>query len=236
MKKKSIIVLFLVLFCLLALFCLTPFIKLFLNWWYHSVVNSEILRDILFSIKRVSIWFAFASLLWIWLAILFGRFKRISIIRYLLEIIRPIPPIARIPLAILRFWLWDSSSYFIVFIWSFFPIFTNTYFWITSIPQIHLDVSHNLQLNRFDLYYKVIWKYILPYIFSGLKIGLWMWWMSLIAAELIGAQSWLGYYIQINRLMLNIWNIILWMFIIGMIWFCLNYWLNKIESSLVKWK
>ncbi len=204
--------------------------------WVSFLVSKEICVHAVYSIRRVLVWFFIASVIWVAAWFVLGINKKISVVRYLFEILRPIPPIARIPLAILRFWLWDVSSYFIVFIWSFFPIFTNTYFWITSVPQIYLDVSHNLQLSRFDFYYKVIWKYALPYIFSGLKIGLWMWWMSLIAAELIGAQSWLGYYIQINRLTLNMWNVILWMIIIGMIWFCLNYWLSKIETILVRWK
>lgn len=204
--------------------------------WISLLITKEIYGDIIHSIKRVLIWFLAASVVWIIFWFVFGTNKKISSVRYILEILRSIPPIARIPLAILRFWLWDISSYFIVFVGSFFPIFTNTYFGVTSIPQIYLDVSNNMELNRLDLYYKVVWKYALPYVFSWLKIGLWMWWMSLIAAELIWAQSGLGYYIQINRLLLNMGNVILWMAIIGVIWFWLNYWLGRIEKTLVRWR
>jgi len=211
------------------------------NWVLSDFLNrifigQEIYTHIIYSIKRVIIGFVAASVIWISLWFILGMFKKIWFIRYVIEIIRPIPPIAWIPIAILRFWLGDSSAYFIVFIGSFFPIFTNTYFWVTSIPQIYLDVSDNMEINKIDFYFKVIWKYSLPYIFSWLKIGLWMWWMSLIAAELIWAQSWLGYYIQINRLMLDMENIILWMAIIGIIWFWLSYLLSVIERFLIKWK
>lgn len=204
--------------------------------WINLWVSGELYSHIIHSIKRILIWFFLASVIWIFFWFILGINKKISFIRYILEIIRPIPPIAWIPLAILRFGLWDISSYFIVFIWSVFPIFTNTYFWITSIPQMYLDVSNNIELNTFDFYYKMLWKYSLPYIFFWLKIWLWMWWMSLIAAELIWAQSWLGYYIQISRLSLNMENVVLWMVIIGIIWFWLNYWLNKLEKILIKWK
>jgi ABC-type nitrate/sulfonate/bicarbonate transport system permease component len=122
-----------------------------------------------------------------------------------------------------------------VFIGAFFPIFTNTYFWIASFPSIYHDVSNNFELSKIDYYYNVLFKYSLPYIFSWLKIGLWMWRMSLIAAELIWAQSGLWYYIQINRLSLNIDNVILWMILIGLIWFLLSYILGRIEKNLVKW-
>lgn len=238
MKKNYRIIISLIILILLFLILVLydSSIKPILNILCDITINNEILLDILFSIKRILIWFTMASLLWVWLAIFLWRSKRFRFLKYFFEIIRPIPPIARIPLAILRFWLWDASSYFIVFVWSFFPIFTNTYFWITSIPQIYLDVSKNMEFNKFDFYYKILWKYSLPYIFSWLKIWLWMWWMSLIAAELIWAQSWLGYYIQINRLLLNMENVVLWMIIIGTIWFWLNYWLSKIETFLVRRK
>jgi NitT/TauT family transport system permease protein/sulfonate transport system permease protein len=228
-----------------SFFCIGIAILLFLNTIYNwglfrffdkIFIEEEIYLHIIHSIKRVLIWFFFASVFWITFWFVLGMFKKISFVRYILEIIRPIPPIAWIPLAILRFWLWDVSSYFIVFVWSFFPIFTNTYFWVTSIPQIYLDVSKNMELNRIDFYCKVVWKYALPYIFSWLRIWLWMWWMSLIAAELIWAQSWLWYYIQINRLLLNMENVVLWMAIIGIIWFWLNYSLIKIEKLLVRWE
>jgi len=229
----------------ISLFCIGIVILILFNNIYHSELfgffnsiftEQELCTHIVDSIKRVLIGFFFASVVWIVFWFIFGIFKKISFLRYILEIIRPIPPIARIPLAILRFWLWDVSSYFIVFVWSIFPIFTNTYFWVTSMPQIYFDVSKNMEINRIDFYYKVIWKYALPHIFLWLKIWLWMWWMSLIAAELIWAQSWLGYYIQINRLSLNMENVVLWMAIIGTIWFWLNYFLNKIEKILIRWK
>lgn len=209
-------------------------ILLLFGWIY--MLSKDIWNHIIHSLKRITIWFSIASVCWIFLWFTLGVSKKLHFLKYLVEILRPIPPIARIPLAILRFWLWDPSSYFIVFIGSFFPIFTNTYFWIISIPQMYMDISNNIKLNAFDFYYRILWIYALPYIFSWLKIWLWMWWMSLIAAELIWAQSWLGYYIQINRLMLNMGNVVLWMILIGIIWFLLNYWLNKAEWILVRWK
>lgn len=217
-------------------YVLMTIIILIILIWISFLISGELYGHIVHSIKRILIWFFSSSVIWIFFWFILGINKKISFVRYIFEVIRPIPPIARIPLAILRFWLWDSSSYFIVFIWSFFPIFTNVYFWITSIPDIYLDATANLELTKFDYYYNILRKYSLPYIFAWLKIWLWMWWMSLIAAELIWAQSWLGYYIQINRLLLNTENIILGMILIGVIWFWLNYWLTQIEKSLVRWK
>ncbi len=207
----------------------------YLYYFNIDIFHSDIYKDIYFSIKRIFVGFCIASILGVILAFILGTIKKIFFVKYILELLRPIPPIAWIPLAILRFWLWNNSAYFIVFIGAFFPIFTNTYFWIVSFPSIYNDVSNNFELSKIDYYYNVLFKYSLPYIFSWLKIGLWMWRMSLIAAELIWAQSWLWYYIQINRLSLNIENVILWMILIGLIWFLLSYILSRIEKILVKW-
>ncbi len=207
----------------------TTFVKVF--------GSGEILDHLIKSIKRVLIGFTVSSLIAISTALLLSYFKRISgFILPAIELLRPIPPIAWIPLAILFFGLGDQSAYFIVFLGAFFPIFTNTFFGAISLPKIHKNTSLTFELNRFAFFKKILIPFSLPYIFAGLKIGIGMAWMSVIAAELIGAQSGLGYFIQLNRLLLQTDKIIIGMILIGLTGYSLNKIISIFEKRLIPWK
>ncbi len=188
------------------------------------------------SLKRVIIGFALAVMAAIPLAILCGYSKHLSdFVKPYVELLRPIPPIAWIPIAILLFGLGDQSSYFIVFLGSFFPIFSNTYFGATSLPVIYKNVAKSFEIKKSVFIFKILFYFSLPYIFTGLRIGIGMAWMSLIASELIGAQSGLGYFIQLNRLLLRIDNVILGMIIIGVIGYILTKLLVILEKIVMPW-
>lgn len=201
-----------------------------------NFLNIDIYLHIFASLQRVLIGFLIASLAGIFLAILLGYYKNMGrLIKPVIELLRPIPPIAWIPIAILLFGLGDRSAYFIVFLGAFFPIFTNTYFGVTSLPKIYKNVTDSFELKKIDFIFYVLFYFSLPYIFTGLKIGIGMAWMSVIAAELIGAQSGLGYYIQINRLLLRTDNVIIGMVIIGIIGFLLTKSISLIETKVIVW-
>lgn len=189
------------------------------------------------SLQRVLIGYLIASIVGITLALVLGYFRTLgNNLRMIIELLRPIPPIAWIPIAILLFGLGNASAYFIVFLGSFSPIFTNTYFGVLSLPRIYKNITASFEINRFTYFVKILLFFSLPYIFTGLRIGIGMAWMSVIAAELIGAQSGLGYYIQINRLLLRTDNILVGMILIGFIGFSLNGLLELLERIVIRWK
>jgi len=203
----------------------------------EALFSKEIFFHIIASLQRVLIGFFIASVFGVILALILGYYQNVGeYIKPVIEILRPIPPIAWIPIAILLFGLGNSSAYFIVFLGAFFPIFTNTYFGVISLPVIYRNVAASLELSRYIFIKKILFKFSLPFIFVGLKIGIGMAWMSVIAAELIGAQSGLGYYIQINRLLLRADKILLGMILIGIIGLLLNKVVAKAELLLIKWK
>jgi len=200
-------------------------------------LSGEIFPHIFYSLKRVLVGFLIASFIAISLGLFCGYSKKVgSLLEPLVEILRPIPPIAWIPLAILIFGLGDKSSYFIIFIGAFFPIFTNTFFGARSIPKVYINLSKTGNINVYSYFKNILLKFSLPYIFTGLKIGIGMAWMSLIAAELIGAQSGLGYFIQINRLLLRTDKIIAGMIIIGFLGLLLNQLIKTIEKKYLFWR
>ncbi len=198
--------------------------------------QGDIILDILMSLKRVILGFILAAIIAVPLAILCGYNRHLnSFIKPFVELLRPIPPIAWIPIAILLFGLGDRSSYFIVFLGAFFPIFTNSYFGATSLPNIYKNVAQTFEINNSIFIRKILFYFSLPYIFTGLRIGIGMAWMSVIAAELIGAQSGLGYFIQINRLLLRTDNIVLGMILIGAIGYLLTKLLLVVEKFSLPW-
>ena len=200
------------------------------------ILSGEIITDVFYSLKRVLVGFFIASSFGIFFGLLCGYSKKIgSLLEPLVELLRPIPPIAWIPLAILIFGLGDKPSYFIIFIGAFFPIFTNTFFGAKSIPKMYINLAETGNIGAYSYFKDILLKFSLPYIFTGLRIGIGMAWMSLIAAELIGAQSGLGYFIQINRLLLRTDKILVGMIVIGLLGFLLNYSIKIIEKKLLFW-
>lgn len=198
--------------------------------------KGNIMLDVFTSIQRVFVGFICASILGVSMGMIIGYYKKFKFLRIYIDLLRPIPPIAWIPIAILIFGLGDLSAYFIVFIGAFFPVFTNTYFGTVSFPTIYKNVSLSFEIKKINFFLKILFPYCLPYIFSGLKIGMGMAWMSVIAAELIGAQSGLGYFIQINRLLLQTDNILIGMILIGLIGFTLQKMIEYLESRIIRWK
>jgi len=192
--------------------------------------------DILTSLKRVLIGFLFASFTGILLGIAAGMSRKLSnIIKPIIELLRPIPPIAWIPLAILWLGLGDLPAIFLVFLGSFFPIFSNTYLGVTSVDKKYIKAALSLGATTKDIIIHVLIPSSLPNIFTGLKIGLGFGWMAVIAAELVGAQSGLGYFIQMNRLMLDMNNVITGMITIGAVGALLNLLLDEIKRIFVPW-
>jgi len=198
--------------------------------------NSIIYSHILSSLQRVLIGFSLAAIAGIVIGIAIGYSAKLRWLKSYIEILRPIPPIAWIPMAILVFGLGDTASYFIVFMGAFFPIFSSTYFGVLSLPRIYKNVAMSFELSRLIYIEKIIFAYSLPYIFSGLKIGIGMAWMAVIAAELISTNRGLGYYIQINRLLLRTDNVLIGMMLIGIVGYLLNKLIEYFERICIKWR
>jgi len=203
---------------------------------YHLIISGSILFDMLTSLWRVIVGFLIA----VFLGIVTGYFtatnkKASDFLTPLIEILRPIPPVAFIPLSILWFGIGNAPAYFLVAFGSFFPIFTNTFYGIKSVNKIHIDAALCLGASRKQLVFDVIIPAAMPFITVGLKTGIGVAWFCVIAAELVGAQSGLGYMIQLNRLTLQSENVIAGMVMIGLIGFLMSRMMVFIQKKLVPW-
>ena len=203
---------------------------------YELIQEGSLQVHVLASLKRVVNGFLLAALCGIVLGVMLGWSKIISdFIRPVIESLRPIPPIAWTPIAILWFGVGDAPSYFLVFIGAVFPIFVNTFAAVRSIDRTQINAALCLGAGPWMLIRDVLVPASLPIIFPGLRIGLGVAWMCVVAAELIAAQSGLGYMIQQNRVLLQTQNVVTGMITIGIIGFGMSGAMGFVERHLISW-
>jgi NitT/TauT family transport system permease protein/sulfonate transport system permease protein len=204
---------------------------------YKGIFSGSLLNDSFQSLKRVLIGYCIGSILGLLLGISSSLNKTIGgIIKMPIEIIRPIPPIAWIPLSILWFGLGEPSAYFLVSLGAFFPAFTNAFLGISQVELGTVEVARCHGVSDNFLFKKVILPQALPSIFSGLYTGLGISWMIVITAELVGVQSGLGYFIQVSRAQLQIEQVVAGMLFIGVIGYLLNQLLQFVGKRMMPWK
>ena len=198
--------------------------------------GGELLKHIATSASRVLSGFLIASAIGIPLGLLMGWFRPVNIFfDGLIQALRAIPPIAWLPLAILWFGIGEASKIYIITYGAFFPIVLNTILGVRLIDKNLLLLAKSLNLKGFRLFKEVIFPGSLPSIFTGLRIGFGMSWMCLIAAELIAAQSGIGYMIEVSRLLLLTDRIILGMLIIGFLGLLTDKILRLVERKIIYW-
>lgn len=202
----------------------------------EQLSGGALLKDIGASLGRVAVGYLIAALAGVGLGTLTGVAGRIGEpVRAVLELLRPIPPIAWVPLAILWFGLGDRAAWFIVFVGAFFPIYIQVALAVAACPPQWLELAESVGAG----WWLTLWRVRLPaaaqQIAAGLRTGLGLAWTSVIAAELVGAQSGLGYRIQMHRLMLETEGVIVGMACIGALGFAMSAAAGWIERRAMPW-
>jgi len=196
-------------------------------------------NHMLYSLYRVALGYAIAALLAIPLGLLMGwspGFLRIT--RPVFEVVRPIPPLAWIPIAILWFGIGIKSAAFIIFLGAFFPILLNTISGVLTIPPILIEAARTLHAKEKDIFLKVLLPGAVPSIFVGMRIGIGIGWMTLVAAEFTGVKEGygLGYMIMTARDIQRPDEILAGMLVIGVIGLLIDIGLRATESRTIKWQ
>lgn len=198
--------------------------------------EGPLLADIGASLGRVLVGFCGAAVAGVLLgaaSAALGRWGRA--LRRLLELLRPIPPIAWVPLAILWFGLGNPSAWFIVFLGAFFPIYIQVTLALADCPPSYLELARSLGARPGLVLWRVRLPAAMPQVVAGLRTGLGLAWTSLIAAELVGAQSGLGYRIQMHRLVLETEGVLVGMLCIGLLGAAMALLARGLERWLVPW-
>jgi len=196
-------------------------------------------NHMLYSLYRVFLGYAIAALLAIPLGLLMGWSPGLlKMIRPLFELLRPIPPLAWIPIAILWFGIGIKSAAFIIFLGAFFPVLLNTISGALSIHPILIEAARTLHATEKDIFLKVLLPGAVPSIFVGMRIGIGIGWMTLVAAEFTGVKEGygLGYMIMTARDIQRPDEILAGMLIIGVIGLLIDIGLRATESRTIKWQ
>ena len=152
-----------------------------------------------------------------------------------IQLLKPIPPIAWIPLAILWFGIGESSKLYIIFYGAFFPILLNTVDGIHNIDKRYLELGCVYEVDRWRLVWKVILPGALPSIFTGVRVGLGNAWVCVVAAEMIAATRGIGYMLSNGRSMSRADDVILAMLLIGIVGKIMDDILRIIPKIIMKW-
>lgn len=201
-------------------------------------VSGALLIHSLVSLSRVVAGFFLAAAVGLPLGIVMGWSRKAESLSVIIEIIRPIPPLAWIPLAMLWFGIGFQSKVFLIFIGAFFPILSDSFLGVRETDPYLIEAGRVLGATDNEILRKVVIPNAAPSILEGLRIGLGVAWMCLVAAELTGLKSplGLGYMIMEARDLGNADVVIAGMITIGVIGYCMNAVLHQTEKRLVKWK
>ena len=195
--------------------------------------------DIASSLMRVAAGFllavAVAVPLGLWMGWVRGAFSTLNPI---FQILRPISPIAWIPIAILWFGVGDESPIFLIFMSSVFPMVVQTTAGVHTIERRYLRAAENFGVSRSTLFLRVIIPAVLPQVIVGMRIGLGVAWLVVVAGEMIALRSGLGYLIIDSRNAGNRYDLVIGgMVIIGLIGLALDGAMRLLEGlKIVRWR
>lgn len=152
--------------------------------------------QILASLKRVAIGFSLSSIVGISLGIVIGANKIIyDAVDPIFQVLRTIPPLAWLPIALAGFQEAEPSAIFVIFITSIWPIIINTTVGVQKIPQDYTNVSRVLKLSKTEYFFNILFPASVPYIFTGLRIGIGLSWLAIVAAEMLVGGVGIGFFI-----------------------------------------
>jgi ABC-type nitrate/sulfonate/bicarbonate transport system permease component len=199
------------------------------------VQNGVIQTDIAASLMRISIGFAIAAVVGVTLGAAMGFWPVAArLFDPIVEFLRPIPPMGWIPLALLWFGISDAQNIFIIFLGAVYPVILNTYVGVRDVDRHLIWSAATLGGNRRQILWEIVLPGALPAILTGLRIGLGIGWMALVAAELVGATSGLAFLIEDSRNLLFTERVLLGMALIGILGFGMDQLMRLAQRTLLR--
>lgn len=201
------------------------------------ITKGILLSYISISLLRFAIGYSLAVILGITLGLLFGWFYKLwEIFDPIIQILRTISPIAWFPIIVLWFGIGDLPAIVIIFIAAFYPILLSTVNAVHKVDQVYLKVAKNFEVKQSAVLSKIIFPAVFPHIASGLHIAIGSAWVFLVAGEMIGVQSGLGFLIVDARNNLRTDLVLAGIVLIGILGFVLDRLIKKLEKRIgTKW-
>jgi len=174
--------------------------------------------NILNSLGRVGVGFGLAALVGIPLGFAIGRFAFLAgMLAPIISLLRPVSPLAWLPIGLLVFEAAGPASIWVIFISSIWPIILNTAAGVASVPQDYLNVARVLKLSEFKVLTRILFPAVLPHLMTGIRLAIGVAWLVIVAAEMLTGGIGLGFWVWDEWNNLNVEHILIAIIIVGLI-------------------
>ncbi|MFZ5697577.1 MAG: nitrate ABC transporter permease [Pseudomonadota bacterium] len=192
-------------------------VLLFEHPFYNNGPNDQgVGWNLLSSLQRVGIGFGVACMIGIPLGFILGRFAVLSAMAApIISLLRPVSPLAWLPIGLLVFQKAEPAAIWVIFISSIWPVIINTAVGVTRVPQDYLNVARVLQLSEFRIMTRILLPATLPYVLTGIRLGLGVAWLVIVAAEMLTGGTGIGFWVWDEWNNLNVEHIIIAIFLVG---------------------
>ncbi len=211
----------------------TQAVTLFSDPFYSKGPNDQgIGWNILSSLKRVALGFGLAAIVGIPVGFMIGRFKFLSsMFNPLISLLRPVSPLAWLPIGLLVFKGANPAAIWTIFICSIWPMIINTAVGVQRVPQDYMNVARVLNLSEWKIVTKILFPAVLPYMLTGVRLAVGTAWLVIVAAEMLTGGVGIGFWVWDEWNNLNVKNIIIAIFVIGIVGLILEFALIKLATA-----
>lgn len=194
-------------------------IELFADPFYNNGPNDQgIGWNILNSLGRVGLGFGLAALIGIPLGFILGRVQFINqMFAPIISLLRPVSPLAWLPIGLLVFKAAEPASIWVIFISSIWPIILNTAAGVSQVPQDYLNVARVLRLSEWKVFTTILFPSSLPYLLTGIRLSIGVAWLVIVAAEMLTGGVGLGFWVWDEWNNLNVEHILIAIFVVGIV-------------------
>ena len=208
-------------------------ITIFSDPFYSKGPNDQgVGWNVLSSLKRVALGFGMAALVGIPVGFLIGRFNFLSrMLNPLISLLRPVSPLAWLPIGLLVFKGANPAAIWTIFICSIWPMIINTAVGVQRVPQDYMNVARVLNLSEWKIVTKILFPAVLPYMLTGVRLAVGTAWLVIVAAEMLTGGVGIGFWVWDEWNNLNVKNIIIAIFVIGLVGLILEFILIKIATA-----
>ncbi|QLQ25979.1 MAG: nitrate ABC transporter permease [Dechloromonas sp.] len=211
-------------------------VALFSDPFYRNGPNDQgIGWNVLSSLQRVGIGFGLAALVGIPLGFMLGRFAFLSsMVNPVISLLRPVSPLAWLPIGLLVFKKADPAATWTIFICSIWPMIMNTAQGVQRVPQDYLNVARVLALSEWKIVTRILFPAVLPYMLTGIRLSIGTAWLVIVAAEMLTGGVGIGFWVWDEWNNLKVEHIIIAIFVIGVVGLILEQALILLARKLTK--
>lgn len=208
-------------------------VDIFSDPFYRNGPNDQgVGWNVLASLQRVALGFGLAALVGIPLGFVIGRFAFLSrMFNPLIGLLRPVSPLAWLPIGLLVFKGADPAAIWTIFICSIWPMVINTAVGVQRVPQDYMNVARVLNLSEWKIATTILFPAVLPYLLTGVRLAVGTAWLVIVAAEMLTGGVGIGFWVWDEWNNLNVANIIIAIFVIGIVGLMLEWTLIKLASA-----